>query len=71
MSFGAKGKDLGADRFQAVLEVDVLERKRHCNDVYVTYDATKTALKALHVRCWSEGREDHTELRPATVLHSF
>lgn len=32
--------------------------------VYVTVDAKKASLKAVHLRCWKEGAEDHAELRP-------
>eukprot|EP00435_Cladocopium_sp_Y103_P023205 s2363_g5.t1 len=59
------------DRFQAVLELEVAQWRRHSKSVYVTNDERKAALTAVHVRCWRRGAEDHAELRQAYFPSSF
>ncbi|CAK9112219.1 unnamed protein product [Durusdinium trenchii] len=59
------------DRFQVVLELDVLERRKHSNNVYVTLNPSKVALKALHMRCWKEGKDDHSDLTNGYYPSSF
>lgn len=59
------------DRFQAVLELEVVQWRRHSKSVYVTNDERKAALTAVHVRCWRRGAEDHAELRQAYFPSSF
>ena len=58
-------------RYQAVLELEILKWRRHSRCVYVTVDAKKASLKAVHLRCWKEGAEDHAELRQSYFPSSF
>lgn len=58
------------DRFQAVLELEVVQWRRHSKSVYVTNER-KAALTAVHVRCWKRGAEDHAELRKSYFPSSF
>ena len=59
------------ERFQAVLELDVYERRKHSTHVYVTLNASKAVLKAVHLRCWREGADDHAALAHGYFPSSF
>jgi hypothetical protein len=57
-------------RHHAHAPYKALDSNRICvsePEVYVTNDERKAALKAVHVRCWRRGAEDHAELRRGRV----
>lgn len=60
-----------SERWQVVFELQVLQRQKHSNAVYVTKNVSKASLVALHLRPWREGSEDHPELEQGYFPSGF